>query len=103
MYRIGFQSRFERKRYHSAKTAHLLFGDIVVRMIGQSREVYFFDFRMAAQKLGYFHTVFTMSLHSQMQGFDASQNQKAIHRSEGRTRSELLKMQLLTQSGVFYD
>ena len=70
------------------------FGDGMVRMVFKPRPIYFAYFGMLAQPLGDDASVLAMLFHAHMQGFDAPQYEKAIHRTRNGTAAFLNKIQL---------
>ena len=70
---------FEVDRHHAAKVAHLLLGDIVLRVALQARVDHPLDRRVLAQVPSHALGVDAVALHADVQCLRRTQEQEALH------------------------
>ena len=83
---------------HRAESPHLLFGEGVLRMVGQAGVVDLFDLRLGREEPRDLAAVCLVALHAHGEGLDAPQDEPGIERREDRPRAVLDEAQPLIES-----
>ena len=72
---------FQLEGDHAAEVAHLFFCGRMTRMIFKAGPINLGYFRMVALPMRDDGSILAMGFHSNAQGFDAAQDEKAVHRT----------------------
>src|SRR5882724_701155 len=98
-----FEVGFQCDRHHSAKTAHLLASEIVLRMRFQTGITHRFHFRLLFQPARDLDCICAVPLHAKGKRFQASQRKETIEWSRDSADGVLEKRNLVAKLLVFTD
>lgn len=88
------KTSFDVEGQHAREAAALLLGDLMLRVRGQARVVHFLNRRMGFQELSEGLSILPVSLHTKVEGLQATQGEVAVHRARNTTKRVLQEAQL---------